>query len=181
MGRAFFPLDCLLRLRQDRWSDGAARVALRLALSASSFRCAAENFSEAVGVATSGARLWRLTQDCGQRLAEQKEAEAAAAFAPAEPGEGADQERLPRVDSLAGQTANLSTDGGMLHIRDEGWKEVKLSTISAVVQEEQRPMRWTGDGARAVAKLRARLKSGCWDETAKLIPPPSHSYHRAAA
>jgi hypothetical protein len=45
----------------------------------------------------------------------------------------------------------------------------------------QAGMRWTEAGAQAVAKLRARLKSGRWDETAKLIPPPSRSYDRTAA
>lgn len=45
----------------------------------------------------------------------------------------------------------------------------------------QAGMRWTLEGAQAVAKLRARLKSGRWHETAKLIPPPSRSYNRTAA
>lgn len=45
----------------------------------------------------------------------------------------------------------------------------------------QAGMRWTEDGAQAVAKLRARLKSDRWNETAKLIPPPSRSYNRSAA
>ena len=45
----------------------------------------------------------------------------------------------------------------------------------------QAGMRWTEEGAQAVAKLRARLKSGRWNETAKLIPPPSRSYNRTAA
>jgi hypothetical protein len=33
---------------------------------------------------------------------------------------------------LAAQSANLSSDGYTIHIRGEGWKEVKLSTVSAV-------------------------------------------------
>ncbi|GIV76592.1 MAG: hypothetical protein KatS3mg050_0986 [Litorilinea sp.] len=45
----------------------------------------------------------------------------------------------------------------------------------------QAGMRWTEEGAQAVAKLRARLKSGRWQETAALIPPPKRSYHRSAA
>lgn len=132
MGRAFFPLDRLLRLRPDRWSEGAARVGLRLSLSASSFARAAENFTDAVGAATSGTSLWRLTQRCGETLTKQKEAEARAVFAPAQREEPAAHRRIAPSASLAGRTANLSTDGGMIHIRTEGWKEVKLSTISAV-------------------------------------------------
>lgn len=45
----------------------------------------------------------------------------------------------------------------------------------------QAGMRWTEEGALAIAKLRARLKSNRWDETAKLIPPPSRTYHCSAA
>lgn len=33
--------------------------------------------------------------------------------------------------------ANISTDGGMVLIRDEGWKEVKLAVISEVAQERE--------------------------------------------
>jgi hypothetical protein len=40
------------------------------------------------------------------------------------------QERLiAAMDPIDGQ-ANLSTDGGMVLIRNEGWKEVKLTTVS---------------------------------------------------
>lgn len=46
---------------------------------------------------------------------------------------------------------------------------------------KQAGMRWSEDGARAVAKLRARLKSNRWNETAQLIPTPSRSYNRSAA
>lgn len=140
VGRAFSPLDRLLRLRQDRWSEGAARVGLRLSLGASSFERAAENFADAVGAPTSGTSLWRLTQRCGQRLTKQRKVEATAAFAPAQRGERAGHRRMAATDSLAGLVANLSTDGGMVHIRFEGWKEAKLSTFSAVTwvwDEEQ--------------------------------------------
>ncbi len=40
------------------------------------------------------------------------------------------------------QQASISTDGGMVHVRDEGWKEVKMVTISAV-----RPKKETEKGA----------------------------------
>jgi hypothetical protein len=46
---------------------------------------------------------------------------------------------------------------------------------------KQAGMRWSEEGAQAVAKLRARLKSNRWDETAQLLPPPSRSYNRSAA
>jgi len=46
----------------------------------------------------------------------------------------------------------------------------------------QAGMIWNVEGARAVAKLRARLKSGRWAETMEQRPPPHRTYqrHRAA-
>jgi hypothetical protein len=46
---------------------------------------------------------------------------------------------------------------------------------------DQAGMIWSLDGARFVAKVRARIKSRRWDETLALRPPPGRSYHRRAA
>jgi hypothetical protein len=46
---------------------------------------------------------------------------------------------------------------------------------------DQAGMLWSLDGARAVAKVRARLKSGRWAETIALRPPPGRSHQRHAA
>lgn len=46
---------------------------------------------------------------------------------------------------------------------------------------DQAGMRWSLDGARFVAKVRARLKSQRWDETIALRPPPKRSYLRRVA
>jgi len=47
---------------------------------------------------------------------------------------------------------------------------------------KQAGMIWTINGARAVAKVRTRLKSGRWDETIAHSPPPQrHPYTRQAA
>ena len=45
---------------------------------------------------------------------------------------------------------------------------------------KQAGMIWNIDGARSVAKVRARLKSGRWDDTIALRQPPARSYHRSA-
>ena len=42
-------------------------------------------------------------------------------------------------------------------------------------------MIWNVEGARAVAKVRARLRSGRWTETMAQRPPPHRSYSRQAA
>ncbi len=46
---------------------------------------------------------------------------------------------------------------------------------------KQAGMRWHVEGARAVAKVRARLKSGRWEETMAQRPPPQRTYERKAA
>jgi hypothetical protein len=50
-GRHFFPPDRKLKLREDRWSEGAARAATRQGLQAKSFELAAEAYSDVGGTA----------------------------------------------------------------------------------------------------------------------------------
>lgn len=130
-GRLFPPLDQKLALRADHWSGGAARVATRLGLQAKSFDLAAAGFSDAVGRGISGDSVARLTEDWGGRVAEQRRAEAELANRPSRRGERLAQRRLPEVAPITTQ-ANISTDGAMMLVREEGWKEVKVVAISAV-------------------------------------------------
>lgn len=130
-GRLFPPLDQKLALRADHWSGGAARVATRLGLQAKSFDLAAAGFSDAVGRAISGDSVARLTEDWGGRVAEQRRAEAELANRPGRRGERLAQRRLPEVAPITTQ-ANISTDGAMMLVREEGWKEVKVVAISEV-------------------------------------------------
>jgi hypothetical protein len=132
-GRRFFPLDKKLGLRSDHWSAGVARVATRQGLQAKSFGLAAEAYQEAVGGSMSQDSLRLLTEGWGGQVEAQRVEEAEATFAATQKGERADRETVAAMDPIAGQ-ANLSTDGGMILVRAEGWKEVKLSVISAVVQ-----------------------------------------------
>jgi hypothetical protein len=118
-------------LRADHWSEGAARVATRQGLLAKSFDLAAEAYADAVGGSMSSDSLRRITEGWGQRVEEQRQEAAERANLPAYRGESPQERRLVPVKPISGQ-ANLSTDGGMVLIREEGWKEVKLTTISEV-------------------------------------------------
>src|SRR5512136_1787232 len=106
-GRLFPPLDQKLALRADHWSGGAARVATRLGLQATSFDLAAAGFRDAVGRDISGDSLARLTEDWGHRVAEQRSAEAERANRPGHRGERLTQHRLPEVAPIMTQ-ANIS-------------------------------------------------------------------------
>lgn len=48
-------------------------------------------------------------------------------------------------------------------------------------RSKQIGMRWGVRNARTMAKLRARLKSGRWNETLALCPKPARAYHRRSA
>lgn len=167
-GETFFPLDHKLRLRMDHWSEGAARVAARQGLQAPSFDQAAEAYSDAVGSFMSPDSLRRITQEWGQRVEVQRKAEAERANAPAQVGESPGERRLAEVEPIAGQ-ANLSTDGAMALIRGEGWKEVKLTAISAVeVKPADRPTVGPTPSSRREQDPRVELsqhsyQAGLWD------------------
>jgi hypothetical protein len=118
-------------LRKDHWSEGAAQVATKQGLQAASFARAAEAYTEAVGGYISRSSVRRITQGFGKRLVNQKEKEAAGASAIAERDESPQDRRVDAKDPILGR-GNLSSDGTMVRIRDEGWKEVKLATFSQV-------------------------------------------------
>jgi hypothetical protein len=130
-GRRFSPLDRKLQLRTDHWSEGAARVATRQGLQAKSFDLAAVAYEDAVGGTLSADSLRRITEGWGKVVEARRQAEAERANAPARRGEGPRARRITPVAPIEGQ-ANISTDGAMMFVRGEGWKEAKLTTISEV-------------------------------------------------
>ena len=112
-------------------SEGAAQVAAKQGLQAASFARAAEAYTDAVGGYISRSSIRRITQGFGSRLVERKEQEAAQASAIAERNE-APQGRRVEVEDPIVTRGNLSSDGTMVLVREEGWKEVKLATFSQV-------------------------------------------------
>jgi len=128
-GKQFFPLDEKLKLSTDHWSEGAARVAARQGLQGKSFDLAAEAYSDATGGSISGDSLARITEAFGTVLENKHLAEAKKVYAAEVPPP---VEQVVSVQAPICTQANLSTDGGMILIRAEGWKEVKMSVISEV-------------------------------------------------
>ena len=139
----FFPLDKKLRLRGDRWSPGAARVAVRQGLQAQSFKLAAQAFSDATGCYMSGEGMRLVTLGWGKAVDDKREKEAGAVF-------DMTSCQTAKVESVAPieKQASLSTDGGMVHVRDEGWKEAKLVTVSAVRPKKETEKGPHPDGRR---------------------------------
>lgn len=79
----------------------------------------------------SGSSLRRITLGVGKEIAERKRVEAERASAPAQRGEDGRSRRVALQEPIVGQ-GNVSTDGTMIRLREEGWKEVKMSAISQV-------------------------------------------------
>ncbi len=130
-GRRFFPLDEKLALRADSWSGGAARVMTRFGLREPSFEQAAEGYREATGGAVSGASIRRVTQGFGQQVRNTHAAEAQRAVDVGPFEEFPCERWITAADPLTG-TGNVSSDGTMILIREEGWKEVKVAAFSQV-------------------------------------------------
>ncbi|MGB3906324.1 MAG: hypothetical protein WBB22_15550, partial [Anaerolineae bacterium] len=143
-------------------------MATRQGLMAKSFELAAEAYADAVGGSMSSDSLRRITEGWGRRVEAQQEEAAERANAPAQRGENPQERRIVEVRPIAGQ-ANLSTDGGMVLVRGEGWKEVKLTTISEVEVRpaEERPAKAGRASRRAddpVVKLKGHsYQAGLWD------------------
>jgi hypothetical protein len=159
-GRRFFPLDAKLKLRADHWSEGAVRVAVRQGLQAKSFDLAAEGYSEALGGAMSGDSLRRVTEGWGQAVEDKREAEAKKVY-DAEAGVSAQQ--VVEVNAPISDQANISTDGGMVLLREEGWKEVKMSVISSVRLRFVTPTSQETASEPQITLGKHSYQAGLWD------------------
>ena len=151
-------------LRKDHYSPGLARVAVREGLQARSFKRAAEAVSDAVGGSISADSVRRLSEGFGEAVAQRRTQEAERAERIAQRSDGPGERRLP-VDEPVGEQGNVSTDGAMVRVRADGWKEAKLTTISAVtsqpVSEEREKGRRVGE--RDVTLSRHSYQAGLWD------------------
>jgi hypothetical protein len=105
------------------------RLALRQAVEIPSFARGAANFSELTGVPLSESALQRLTVEYGEAVVQADEQEAAAMVQVPKEVEAVLWRRIPEPDS---EVMAVSADGVMVHLRDEGWKEVKVMSVSSV-------------------------------------------------
>jgi len=153
--RAFFPLDQRLHLASHVWTAETIAKAVRLNTEIPSVRRARENFEGLTHVAMSKTSLNDLTQEYGNLLREQEEEEAEIlAKAP-----GREEEIRPQAGpAAAGETMAVSLDGVMLHLREEGWKEVKVASFSVVeVQGENEK------GEPQVHLTQHSYRAGLWE------------------
>jgi hypothetical protein len=149
-----------LKLRADHWSEGAARVAARQGLLGKSFELAAEAYSDATGGHISKDSLRRVTEGWGQVVEDKRTAEAKQVYAAEDPRPVS---QVVRVQQPIQGLANISSDGGMVLVREEGWKEVKLSVISEVKPKTIQPAKQEVGPEIRIFLTRHSYQAGLWD------------------
>ena len=131
------------------------KLALRLAVEIPSYERAAESFSELTQVPMSSGTLKRLVKAYGSEVVEADAQEAEAMVRVPKEEEAVSYRRIPEPDS---EVMAVSADGVMVHLREEGWKEAKIATVSAV------PVREAGERTEKMVRLtKHSYRAGLWD------------------
>ncbi len=128
----YFPLDDQLYLGKHSWTPETVKQMVRQAIEIPSYRRAAESYQEMTKIPVSKSSLARLVNQYGGQLVAQQKVEAEETVKPPAKEEVVTERQIPKPDS---EVMNVSMDGAMVNIRDEGWKEVKVVAISAVERE----------------------------------------------
>jgi hypothetical protein len=92
-----------------------------------SFDQAAEAISDAVGCTMNRESVRQITQAWGSQVETSRQEMANQLFAA-----GKAEPEMPALCNPIEKQASISTDGGMVLVREEGWKEVKLVAVSSV-------------------------------------------------
>jgi hypothetical protein len=107
------------------WSEGVVKAAVWLSGQVP-FAQAAAILQRLGRVNMSAMSIWRCSQTWGSQLCRQAEGERGCANALPEPWASPKQMTEPP------QRLGVGMDGAMIHLRQEGWKELKLGTLFAV-------------------------------------------------
>ncbi len=155
MAVAFFPLDRKLKLSRHSWSPETIQQAVQLGVEIASYERAANAFEALTQVPLSRSSLQRLTEELGQVVVAREEAEAMAMVRVPKAEEEVVWRQIPEPDS---EVMAVSSDGVMLHLRGEGWKEVKTVSISAVTQQTD-----VKTGETKVRLSQHSYRAGLWE------------------
>lgn len=119
-------------------------MATRQGLQARSFALAAESYQDAVGSPICKESVRQMTEGWGAQGEVRRVQEAEHVFDPNQPQA---KNEIEVINPIKKQ-ASISTDGGMVHLRGEGWKEAKLVAISAVRPKKEHERNNHPDGRR---------------------------------
>jgi hypothetical protein len=125
---AFFPLDEQLGLCDGHWSEGLAREVVWMS-GLVSYEQVAVVLQRLGQMNISVSSIWRRVQVWGnriQRVVDQERQRANALPAKWDP---------PRPSEGPRERMGVAMDGTMIHLRDEGWKELKIGCVYKVAVE----------------------------------------------
>lgn len=123
VGLGFFPLDRQLELWDKHWSEGLAKEAVWLSGTVPSFEQAEETFARIGHVSIADSTIWRRVEKWGAGFEQMEKARQQAANQVAQLG----QVGTPKAKSA--QRLGAGMDGAKIHIRQEGWKELKVGCV----------------------------------------------------
>lgn len=130
---------------------------VRLGVEIPSYRRAAEAYAALTKIGVSKSWLQALVGEYGgQLVAIEAQAAAATTQAPGRDDTVITVRQMPEPDS---EVMAVALDGVMIHVRDEGWKEVRIATFSAVeasVAEER-------DEEKEVRLTHHSYRAGLWE------------------
>ena len=118
--RGFFPLDKQWQLDRSVFTREVARQMVWLSGLLPYEQCEAV-FAQIGEQYLSASSIWRHTQKYGQRLLAYVESQREQV--------SVERIQLPDAKHDHDQRKGISMDGGMVNIRDEGWREVKVGTV----------------------------------------------------
>jgi hypothetical protein len=127
VGRGFFPLDRQLKVEGKQQSEGVSKLSVWLS-GLVPFERAAEVLEQVGRIRTSRGSVWQQSSLWGSKFqAEEEKVQKMAAEVDLRNGVVPGEEKVAR-------RMGVSMDGGMIHIRGEGWKEAKIGCIFEVEQ-----------------------------------------------
>ena len=135
-------------------------MAVRQGLLAKSFGLAAEAYSDATGGHMSTDSVRRMTEGWGACMEEKRQTEAQQVYAEVAPRPVS---QVVTVNQPIREMGNISTDGGMVLLREEGWKEVKMCVVSEVEPKTSVPVKPDTSSDLRILLKRHTYQAGLWD------------------
>jgi len=122
VSRVFFPLDQQLGVQATHWSESIAEQAVWL------YGQMEDDLAEQVlqkigGLSISDSSIWRQAQKWGEQIRVVEQVRATAAVGLPQKDQVI-QGRVPHERPMG-----IALDGGMMNVRQEGWKELKVGTV----------------------------------------------------
>jgi hypothetical protein len=123
-------------LRRDSWTETLVEIAARLGTTQPSFAIAAETLGELARIGISTTTLWRHHREVTHHLEAELEEEEQTVPTWVMRKNMEAMEWIPGHDPIE-EHASVSIDGLVILIRDEGYREVKMASVSEVVAQEE--------------------------------------------